>query len=49
MDDLDALRRITAYIQLARADLAADLDRMEYNDLARVVPLDYVREETEAR
>jgi hypothetical protein len=40
MDDLDALRRITAYIRLMRADLAADLDRMDYNDLARVVPRD---------
>lgn len=28
-DDLDALRRITEYIRLAREELAADLDRME--------------------
>lgn len=40
MTDLDALRRITQYIRLMRADLSDDLDRMDYNDVARVVPRD---------
>ena len=40
MDDLDALKRITEFIRLARADLAADLNAKDYADLARVVPAD---------
>lgn len=40
MTDLETLKRITDYIRLMRADLSNDLDRMEYNDLARVVPRD---------
>ena len=39
-DDLDALKRITAYLRLAREELAADMDRLE-----RVVPMDYARED----
>ena len=38
MDDLDALRRITEYLRLAREEMNADLDAMDYADLARVVP-----------
>ena len=40
MDDLDALRRITEFIRLAREEMNADLDAMDYADLARVVPAD---------
>ena len=38
MDDLDALKRITEYIRLAREEMNADLDAADYADLARVVP-----------
>ena len=38
MDDLDALKRITEFIRLAREEMNADLDAMDYKDLARVVP-----------
>ena len=38
MSDLDALRRITEFIRLAREEMNADLDAMDYVDLARVVP-----------
>ena len=40
MSDLDALRRITEYIRQAREEMNADLDAMDYKDLARVVPAD---------
>ena len=39
MDDLDALRRITEYLRQAREEMNADLDAMDYKDLARVVPV----------
>ena len=44
-DDLDALKRIAAYLRLAREELAADMDRLDARDLERVVPLDYARED----
>ena len=37
--DLDALKRITEYLRLAREEMNADLDAMDYKDLARVVPV----------
>ena len=39
MTDLDALKRITEFIRLSREEMNADLDAMEYADLARVVPV----------
>ena len=42
-DELDALKRIAAYLRLAREELAADMDRLDR--LERVVPLDYARED----
>ena len=39
MTDLDALRRITEFIRQAREEMNADLDAMDYADLARVVPV----------
>ena len=38
MDDLDALKRIVQYIRQSREEMNADLDAMDYKDLARVVP-----------
>ena len=39
MNDLDALRRITEFIRLAREEMNADLDAKDYADLAGVVPV----------
>ena len=44
-NQLDALKRIIAYLRLAREELAADMDRLDAGDLARVIPLDYARED----
>ena len=46
MTDLDALKRITEFIRLAREELAADLDAKDYKYLDRVVPVkpDYYEE-----
>jgi len=41
MDELDQLKRIVAYIRQAREGLREDLDRMDYEDLSKVVPRDY--------
>lgn len=51
MDDLDALKRITAYIRQARADLAEGLAELERLEISRVVPEipEHVREELESR
>ena len=52
MDDLDALRRITEYLRLAREEMNADLDAADYADLARVVPgprPEYVGDDLEGR
>lgn len=45
MDELEALKQITALIRQASADLAEGLAEIERSDLARVVPKDYKEEE----
>ena len=40
MTELDALLLITEFIRQAREEMNAELDAMDYKDLARVVPAD---------